>query len=83
LGKLVVVCSAFLFLQTVTARLLLTAAADVRVRVTEQVRISITAVVLAVDDQPFVFQVQRLIWSQQVRVAAAAGQVTALQAAEQ
>jgi hypothetical protein len=36
-----------------------------------------------VDDQPFVFQVQRLIWSQQVRVAAAAGQVTALQAAEQ
>jgi hypothetical protein len=83
LAKPAAVFSVFSCLQTATARLLLTAAADVRVRVTEQVRISITAVVLAVDDQPFVFQVQRLIWSQQVRVAVAAGQVTALQAAEQ
>jgi hypothetical protein len=58
LGKLVVVCSAFLFLQTVTARLLLTAAADVRVRVTEPARLLTVVVVLAVDDQPFVFQDQ-------------------------
>jgi hypothetical protein len=55
LGKQVVVCSAFLFLQTVTARLLLTAAADVRVRVTERARLLTVVVVLAVDDQPFVF----------------------------
>jgi hypothetical protein len=55
LGKLVVVCSAFLFLQTVTARLLLTAAADVQVRVTERARLLTVVVVLAVDDQPFVF----------------------------
>ena len=48
-------CSAFLFLQTVTARLLLTAAADVRVRVTERARLLTVVVVLAVDDQPFVF----------------------------
>jgi hypothetical protein len=62
LGKLVVVCSAFLFLQTVTARLLLTAAADVQVRVTEPARLLTVVVVLAVDDQPFVFLDLLLIW---------------------
>jgi hypothetical protein len=55
LGKQVVACSAFLFLQTVTARLLLTAAADVQVRVTEPARLLTVVVVLAVVDQPFVF----------------------------
>jgi hypothetical protein len=55
LGKLVAACSAFLFLQTVTAQLPLTAVAAGRVRVTERARLLTVVVVLAVDDQPFVF----------------------------
>jgi hypothetical protein len=55
LGKLVVVCSAFLFLQTVTAQLPLMAVAEDQVRVTEPARLLTVVVVLAVDDQPFVF----------------------------
>jgi hypothetical protein len=55
LAKQVVACSAFLFLQTVTAQLPLMAAADVQVRVTEPARLLTVVVVLAVDDQPFVF----------------------------
>jgi hypothetical protein len=55
LGKLAAACSAFLFLRTVTAQLLLTAAADVQVRVTEPARLLTVVVVLVVDDQPFVF----------------------------
>jgi len=82
LGKLVVVCSAFLFLQTVTAQLPLMAVAADQVRVTEQVRHIRTAAALAAGAQQFVFQVQRLIWSQRARVAVAAGQVLVLLAVE-
>ena len=72
----------FSYPQTVTARLLLSAAADVRVRVTEQARHLTVVVVLAAGAQPFVFPVLQLIWSQRERVAVAAGQVLVLLAVE-
>jgi hypothetical protein len=55
LAKQVAACSAFLFLQTVTAQLPLMAVAEDQVRVTEPARLLTVVVVLAVDDQPFVF----------------------------
>jgi hypothetical protein len=58
LGKLVVVIAVQLFRQTVTARLLLTAAAADQALVMAQVRRIKTVVVLAVVVQPFVFQDQ-------------------------
>jgi hypothetical protein len=62
LVKQVVAYSVFSCLQTVTAQLLLTEVADVRVRVTEQAKHLTVVVVLAVVVQPFVFLDHLLIW---------------------
>jgi hypothetical protein len=58
LGKLAAACSAFLFLQTVTAQLPLMAVAADQVRVMERARLLTVVVVLGAGAQPFVFQDQ-------------------------